>query len=187
LASNLPRLGPAERLAFVLHDMFDVPFDEIAPIVGRSLSAARQLASRARHRVQRAAKVPDADLTCQREVVDAFLAAARGGDLEALLAVLDPDVVVRADRGGVPPGASRELRGARAVAEQALTFSRLVQFARPVLVNGAAGIVSWLPEGQPFSVMGFTIRRKKIVEIDILADPARLRQLDLTVLDDLRR
>ena len=179
----LETLGPAERLAFVLHDMFDVPFDEIAPIVGRSLSAARQLASRARHRVQRAAKVPDADLTCQREVVDAFLAAARGGDLEALLAVLDPDVVVRADRGGVPPGASRELRGARAVAEQALTFSRLVQFARPVLVNGAAGIVSWLPEGQPFSVMGFTIRRKKIVEIDILADPVRLRQLDLTVLE----
>ena len=135
----LETLGPAERLAFVLHDMFGVPFDEIAPIVGRSPSAARQLASRARHRVQGAAKVPDADLTCQREVVDAFLAAARGGDLEALLAVLDPDVVVRADRGGVPPGASRELRGARAVAEQALTFSRLVQFARPVLVNGAAG------------------------------------------------
>jgi len=183
----LETLGPAERLAFVLHDMFGVPFDEIAPTVGRSPSAARQLASRARRRVQRAAKVPDADLTCQREVVDAFLAAARGGDLEALLAVLDPDVVVRADRGGVPPGVSRELRGARAVAEQALTFSRLVRFARPVLVNGAAGIVSWLPEGQPFSVMGFTIRRGKIVEIDILADPARLRQLDLTVLDDLRR
>ena len=183
----LETLDPAERLAFVLHDMFDVPFDEIAPIVGRSLSAARQLASRARHRVQGAAKVPDADLTCQREVVDAFLAAARGGDLEALLAVLDPDVVVRADRGGVPPGVSRELRGARAVAEQALTFSQLVQFARPVLVNGAAGIVSWLREGQVFSVMGFTIRRKKIVEIDILADPARLRQLDLTALDELRR
>jgi len=183
----LETLGPAERLAFVLHDMFGVPFDETAPIVGRSPSPARQLASRARRRVQRAAKVPDADLTCQREVIDAFLAAARGGDLEALLAVLDPDVVVRADRGGVPPGVSRELRGARAVAEQALTFSRLVRFARPVLVNGAAGIVSWLPEGQPFSVMGFTIRRGKIVEIDILADPARLRQLDLTVLDDLRR
>src|SRR6516165_3871452 len=183
----LETLGPAERLAFVLHDMFGVPFDETAPIVGRSPSPARQLASRARRRVQRAAKVPDADLTCQREVIDAFLAAARGGDLEALLAVLDPDVVVRADRGGVPPGVSRELRGARAVAEQALTFSRLVRFARPVLVNGAAGIVSWLPEGQPFSVMGFTIRRKRIVEIDILADPARLRRLDLTVLDDLRR
>jgi RNA polymerase sigma-70 factor, ECF subfamily len=183
----LETLGPAERLAFVLHDMFAVPFDEIAPIVGRSPSAARQLASRARRRVQGAAKAPDADLTCQREVVDAFLAAARGGDFDALLAVLDPDVVVRADRGGVPSGASRELRGARAVAEQALTFSRLVQFARPVFVNGAAGIVSWLPGGQPFSVMGFTVRRGKIVEIDILADPARLRKLDLAVLDDLRR
>ena len=183
----LDALAPAERLAFVLHDMFAVPFDEIAPIVGRSPSAARQLASRARRRVQGVAKAPDADLTCQREVVDAFLAAARDGDFDALLAVLDPDVVLRADRGGVPPGASRELRGARAVAEQALTFSRLVQFARPVLVNGAAGIVSWLPGGQPFSVMGFTVRRRRIVEIDILADPARLRRLDLTVLDDLRR
>jgi RNA polymerase sigma-70 factor, ECF subfamily len=183
----LETLGPSERLAFVLHDMFAVSFDEIAPIVGRSPAAARQLASRARRRVQGAAKAPDADLTCQREVVDAFLAAARGGDLDALLAVLDPDVVLRADRGGVPRGASRELRGARAVAKQALTFSRLVEFARAVLVNGAAGIVSWLPGGQPFSVMGFTVRRRRIVEIDILADPARLRQLDLTVLDDLRR
>jgi RNA polymerase sigma-70 factor, ECF subfamily len=121
-----------------------------------------------------------------RSRVDAFFAAARGGNLDALLAVLDPDVVVRADRGAVPAGASRELRGARAVAEQALTFSRVVQFARPALVNGAARIVSWLPGGQPFSVMGFTVRRGRIVEIDILADPTRLRQLDLTVLDDLR-
>jgi hypothetical protein len=169
-----------------MHDMFAAPFDEIAAIVGRSPTAARQLASRARRRVQRAAKAPDADLTSQREVVDAFLAAARGGDFDALLAVLDPDAVVRADRGGVPPGASREFRGAQAIAGQAVTFSRLVQFARPVLVNGAAGIVSWLPGGQPFSVMGFTVRGGKIVEIDILADPARLRQLDLTVLDDLR-
>ena len=182
----LETLGPSERLAFVLHDMFAVPFDEIAPIVGRSPSAARQLASRARRRVQGVAKAPDADLTCQREVVDAFLAAARDGDFDALLAVLDPDVVLRADRGGVPPGASRELRGARTVAK-ALTFSRLVEFARPVLVNGAAGIVSWLPGKQPFSVMNFTVRRRRIVEIDILADPARLRQLDLTVLEDLRR
>jgi RNA polymerase sigma-70 factor, ECF subfamily len=182
----LETLGPAERLAFVLHDMFAVPFDEIAPIVGRSPSAARQLASRARRRVQGAARVSDADLTCQREVVDAFLAAARGGDLDALLAVLDPDVVVRADRGAVPAGALKEIRGARAVAEQALTFSRLVHSARPVLVNGAAGIVSWLPNGQPFSVMGFTVRRRKILEIDILTDPARLRRLDLGVLDDLQ-
>jgi RNA polymerase sigma factor (sigma-70 family) len=183
----LETLGPAERLAFVLHDMFAVPFDEIAPIVRRSPSAARQLASRARRRVQEAVKPPDADLTHQREAVDAFLAAARGGDFHALLAVLDPDVVVRAERGGVPPGASTELHGARAAAEQALNFSGLAQFARPVLVNGGPGIVSWLPGGQPFSVMGFTVRRGKIVEIDILADPVRLRQLDLAVLDDPRR
>jgi RNA polymerase sigma-70 factor (ECF subfamily) len=167
----LKTLGPAERLAFVLHDMFAVPFDEIAPIVGRSPAAARQLASRARRRVQGTAKAPDADLACQREVVNAFLEAARAGDFNALLAVLDPEVVVRADRGAVPPGASKELRNARAVAEQALTFSRLVEFAQPALVNGAAGIISWLPGGQPFSVIGFTIRRGKIVEIDILADP----------------
>jgi RNA polymerase sigma-70 factor (ECF subfamily) len=176
----LETLDPAERLAFVLHDMFGVPFDEIASIVDRSPTAARQLASRARRRVQGAASFPDADLTCQREVVDAFLAAARSGDFEALLAVLDPDVVLRADRG---PGASREIRGARAVAEQAATLSRLAEAVQPVLVNGAAGIVSWLPGGQPFSVMGFTVRRGKIVEIDVLGDPARLRQLDLTILE----
>src|SRR5262245_19472399 len=180
----LETLAAAERLAFVLHDMFAVPFAEIAAIVGRSPAASRQLASRARRRVQGAAPVPDADLTRQRELVDAFLAAARGGNFEALLAVLDPDVVVRADRGAVPPGASREVRGARAVAEQALHFSRLVEFAQPVLVNGAAGIISWLPGGQPFSVMGFTVRGGKIVEIDILADPERLRRLDLAFLDD---
>ena len=183
----LETLGPAERLAFVLHDIFAVPFDEIALIVGRSPPAVRQLASRARRRVQGVARAPDADVTCQRKVVDAFLAAARGGDFDALLAILDPDIVLRADRGAVPPGASRELRGARVVAEQALTFSRLVQLARPALVNGAAGIVAWHPNGQPFSVMGFTVRRGKVVEIDILADPVRLQQLDLTVLDRLRR
>jgi RNA polymerase sigma-70 factor, ECF subfamily len=174
----LETLAPANRVAFVLHDIFAVPFDEIAPIVGRSPTAARQLA-RARRRVQGAATVPDADLTCQREVVDAFLAASRGGNFDALLAVLDPDVVLRADRGAVPPGASRKVRGARAVAEQALTFARqLARFARPALVNGAAGVVV-APGGRPFSVMGFTVRRGKIVEIDVLADPARLRQLDL--------
>lgn len=176
----LETLDPAERLAFVLHDLFAVPFDEIASIIGRSSAAARQLASRARRRVQGAANFPDVDLARQREVVDAFLAAARGGDFEALLAVLDPDVVLRADRG---PGASREIWGARAVAEQAATFSRLAESAQPVLVNGVAGIVSWLPGGQPFSVMGFTIRGGKIVEIDVLGDPARLRRLDLTVLE----
>ena len=180
----LDMLAPAERLAFVLHDMFAVPFDEIAPIVGRSPTAARQLASRARRRVRGAAPVPDADLARQREVVDAFLAAARHGDFDALLAVLDPDVVLRADRGAVPRGASRVIRGARAVAEQAVTFSQLAGFARPALVNGAAGIVAFDTHGRPFSVMGFTVTLGKIAEIDILADPARLSQLDLAVLDD---
>jgi RNA polymerase sigma factor (sigma-70 family) len=180
----LNTLSPAERLAFVLHDMFGVPFDEIAPLVGRTASTARQLASRARRRVHRAAIAPDADLTHQRAIVDAFLAAARGGDFEALLAVLDPEVVLRADRGGVAAGVSRKVRGARAVAEQALSFSQLAQFAQMALVNGAAGIVAWLPGGRPFAIMGFTVRRGTIVEIDILADPTRLRQLDLAVFDD---
>ena len=179
----LETLTPAERLAFVLHDMFSVPFEEIAPVVGRSPTAARQLASRARRRVQGEAHVPDADLATQREVVDAFLAASRDGDFDTLLAVLDPDVVLRIDGGAVRAGLSREIRGVRAVAEQTLTFSRLSPFVRPALVNGAAGVVV-APRGRPFSVMGFTVRRGKIVEIDILADPARLRQLDLAVLDD---
>jgi RNA polymerase sigma factor (sigma-70 family) len=180
----LETLAPAERLAFVLHDMFDVPFDQIAPIVGRSPAAARQLASRARRRVKGAAPVPDADRTRQREVVDAFLAAARVGDFDALLAVLDPDVVLRADVGAVPPGASRVIRGASAVAAQALAFARRVgPFARRAVVNGAAGIVA-APGGQPFSVLGFTVTRGKIVEIDILADPERLSHLDLAELED---
>ena len=179
----LEMLSPAERLAFVLHDMFSVPFKEIAPIVGRSPAAARQLASRARRRVQGAAPSPDADLTRQQEVVDAFLAASREGNLDALLAVLDPDVVLRADWGAVPAGLSREVRGAPAVAEGALTFARLAPFARPALVNGAAGVIV-APRGQPFSVMGFTVRHGKIVEIDILADPERLSQLDLLALVD---
>jgi RNA polymerase sigma factor (sigma-70 family) len=182
----LETLSPAERLAFVLHDMFALPFEEIAPIVGRSPTATRQLASRARRRVQRAAPVPDTDLARQREVVDAFLAASRAGDFDALLAVLDPDVVRRADIGAVRAGLSREVRGARAVAAQALTFSKFARsaHARPALVNGAAGVVSWSADGRPLSVMGFTVRHGKIVEIDILADPARLRQLDLALLDD---
>jgi RNA polymerase sigma-70 factor (ECF subfamily) len=179
----LETLGPAERLAFVLHDMFGMPFEEIAAIVGRSPTAARQLASRARRRVQGSAPVPDPDLGQQRAVVDAFFAAARAGDFEALVAVLDPDVVVRADFGAMPGSPSRELRGARAVAEQALIFSRLSPFLRPALVNGAAGVVV-APQGRPFSVMGFTVRDGKIVEIDILADPERLRRLDLAILDD---
>lgn len=180
----LETLEPAERLAFVLHDMFGLPFEEIAPIVGRSSTATRQLASRARRRVQGKSAVPDADLARQREIVDAFLAAARGGDFDGLVAVLDPDIVLRADRGAVPAGASREVRGAREVARQALTFARLDLFAQPVLVNGAAGIVSWLPGGRPFSVLGFTVKGGYIVEIDVLADPARLRQLDLVPLED---
>jgi RNA polymerase sigma factor (sigma-70 family) len=177
----LDRLAPAERLAFVLHDMFAVPFEEIAAIVGRSPTAARQLASRARRRVQGAAAVPDTDLSRQRAVVSAFLTAARGGDFDALLSLLDPDVVVRADRGAGPAGASAEVRGAAAVAEQALAFSGFARFARPALVNGAAGVVV-APGGRPFSVMGFTITGGRIVEIDILADPARLRRLDLSML-----
>jgi len=176
----LDTLAPAERLAFVLHDMFAVPFDEIAPIVGRSPAAAKQLASRARRRVQGAPTVPDADPTRQRAVVDAFLAASRGGDFDALLALLDPDVVLRADRAAVDAGAPREARGAAAVAD---TFSGRARFAQPALVNGAAGAV-WAPRGRPRVVFGFTVTRGKIVEIDILADPARLRQLDLAVLND---
>jgi RNA polymerase sigma factor (sigma-70 family) len=181
----LETLSPAERLAFVLHDMFGVPFEEIGPIVGRSEVAARQLASRARRRVRGATPVPDADLRRQRAVVDAFLAAARDGDFDALVAVLDPDVVLRSDGGVLRAGLSREVRGATAVAGQALTFSRFVRSARtrPALVNGAAGVVSWSPEGQLFSVMGFTVTHGMIVEVDILADPERLRHLDLALLD----
>jgi RNA polymerase sigma factor (sigma-70 family) len=177
----LEALSPAERLAFVLHDMFAVPFDEIAPIVGRSPAAARQLASRARRRVQKTNRVPQADLGHQREVVDAFLAAARDGDFEALLAVLDPDVVLRVDRGA-RAGGSREVRRAPAVIEQVRTFARLARFARPALVNGAAGFVV-APRGRPVAVAGFTVVDDRIVEIDLLADPARLRKLDLTTLD----
>jgi RNA polymerase sigma-70 factor (ECF subfamily) len=176
----LDTLGPAERLAFVLHDMFGVPFDEIAGMVDRSPAAARQLASRARRRVQGAAPAPDADLAAQRRVVDAFFAAARDGDFEALVAVLHPDVVSRGDGG---PGASAVTRGAREVAARALTYARLAPFVRPALVNGAAGAVV-APRGEPFSVMGFTVVGGRIAEIDAITDPERLRALDLAVLDD---
>jgi RNA polymerase sigma factor (sigma-70 family) len=179
----LDTLAPAERLAFVLHDMFAVPFDEIAAIVGRSPTATRQLASRARRRVQGAA-VPDTDLTHQREVVDAFYAAARDGDLDGLIAVLDPDIVLRSDGGALRPSASVVVRGGSAVATQALAFApRLAPFVHPALVNGTAGFVV-APQGRPFSVMAFTIRNRKIVEIDVLVDPERLRRLDLTLLRD---
>jgi RNA polymerase sigma factor (sigma-70 family) len=179
----LETLTPAERLAFVLHDMFAVPFEEIAPIVERSPDAARQLASRARRRVRRTAPVIDADLAVQWEVVDAFLAAARDGDFDALVAVLDPDVVLRADGGAVRAGMSHEVRGARAVAGQALLWSRVDLTMRRALINGAAGMVA-IRDGQPFSVSAITIRGGRIVEFDILADPERLAQLDLTVLED---
>ena len=177
----LETLNPAERLAFVLHDMFDVSFEEIAPIVGRSPTAARQLASRARRRVRGAAPAPDADRVRQRQLVDAFLAAARGGDFDALLALLDPEVVLRVDRG--PLATSREVRGAAAVLEQARTFARLGRFARPARVNGSAGFVVASPTG-PLAVAGFAIADGRIVEIDLLADPVRLRALDLSALHD---
>jgi RNA polymerase sigma-70 factor (ECF subfamily) len=179
----LETLSPPERIAFVLHDMFAVPFDEIAPIVDRSPEAARQLASRARRRVQGENAVPDADLDTQRSVADAFLAAARDGDFEALLAVLDPDVVLRADVGPLPAGGSRDVRGAREVAGQALFFSGLGLVLRPALVNGVVGAVS-TRDGEPFSVGAFTIRGGKIVAIDILADPERIGRLDLAILDN---
>ena len=179
----LETLTPAERLAFVLHDMFAVPFDEIGAMLGRSPAAARQLASRARRRVQGEAPAPDPDLGRQREVVDAFFAAAREGDFEALVAVLDPDVVLRSDGGAARPAASHVVHGAEAVARRAMTFARLAPFVRPALVNGAAGVVV-APRGRPFSVMAFTVRNGRIVAIDGLADPDRLKELDLTVLDD---
>jgi RNA polymerase sigma factor (sigma-70 family) len=178
----LDTLAPAERLAFVLHDMFAVPFDQIAPIVDRSPEAARKLASRARHRVQGAAPVPDADLDRQRKVVDAFLAAARDGDFEALLELLDPEVVLRVDGGELRPGASQELRGAPAVLEQLSRFTGGARFARPALVNGAAGVVV-VPGKRPVAVVGFTVVAGRIAELDVLADPERVRQVDLTALE----
>jgi RNA polymerase sigma factor (sigma-70 family) len=178
----LETLSPAERLAFVLHDMFAVPFDEIAPMVGRTPTAARQLASRARRRVHGAPTVPDADLTRQREVVDAFFAAARRGDFDALVAVLDPDIVLRADGGTLRPDDTRVVHGAEQVARRALMFANLSPYVRPALVNGVAGVVV-APHGRPFSVMGFTVVGGRIVAIDALSDPERLRELDLTVLD----
>jgi RNA polymerase sigma-70 factor, ECF subfamily len=176
----LNTLNPPERLAFVLHDLFAIPFDEIAPIVGRSPTATRQLASRARRRVQGAATESDVDLTHQREVVNAFLAASRSGDFEALLAVLDPEAVLRADQTAVQMGASEEVRGALAVATQ---FSGRARAAQPALVNGAIGLV-WATGGQPRVVFDFTITGGKFVLIDMIADPERLLELDLTVLKE---
>jgi RNA polymerase sigma factor (sigma-70 family) len=178
----LETLSPAERLAFVLHDMFAVPFDEIARIVDRSPDAARQLASRARRRVRGEHTVPDADLGAQREVVDAFLAASREGDFDALIEILDPDVVLRADLGPGGPPVAREVRGAPDVARRALGYSRIGLVQRLALVNGALGLIA-MRDGALFSVGGFTIAGGRIVAIDILADPERLASLDLTVLD----
>jgi RNA polymerase sigma-70 factor, ECF subfamily len=176
----LETLSPPERLAFVLHDMFAVPFEEIAPIVDRSPAAARKLASRARQRVRGAAPAPDTDLAGQRKVVDAFLAAARAGDFDALLAVLDPDVVVRVDRGALPAGFPRELRGAQAVATQALRGGRFAEQAVPAVVNGAAGFVV-ARGGRTLAVCGCTVAGGRIVEMDLLADRERLARLDLAV------
>jgi RNA polymerase sigma-70 factor, ECF subfamily len=177
----LDTLTPAERLAFVLHDMFAVPFEKIATIVERSPDATRQLASRARRRVRGSAPVPDADVNAQWEVVDAFLAAAREGDFAGLVAVLDPDVVLRAD-GGLE-GISRYVQGAETVASQALMWSRVDLTIHRALINGAAGMVS-LRDGKPFSVAALTVRGGRIVEMNILADPDRVGQLDLAVLGD---
>jgi RNA polymerase sigma-70 factor (ECF subfamily) len=177
----LEMLSPAERLAFVLHDMFAVPFDDIARIIDRSPEATRQLASRARRRVRAEHTAPDADLNAQREVVDAFLAASREGDFERLVTLLDPEIVLRADFG--PGGASHELRGRDAVLERAKFYARLGLEHKPALVNGAVGGVA-LRDGKPFSVGAFTVRDGKIVEMDFIADPARLAELDLTVLSE---
>ncbi len=175
----LDSLVPSERVAFVLHDVFAVPFDEIAPIVGRTPAATRQLASRARRRVQ-GTPVPDVSLDGQWVVVDAFLAAVRAGDFERLIAVLDPDVVVRSDGGATRPELGSVVRGAQAVAKQAMSFRRFAETSTRVLVNGIPGGVAWLPDGRPFAVLALTVRSELIVAIDVLADPDRLAQLNLT-------
>lgn len=179
----MDRLTPSERVAFVLHDLFAVPFGEIAAIVGGSPSAAKMRATRARHRVRKTSPVPDPDHNHQREVVEAFLAASRNGDINALLAVLAPDVVVRADAAATPTGTPRQARGAQAVARQALSFAARAQFARPALVDGAVGVVV-AALGHLSTVMIFKVSGRWIVAVDVLADPDRLRQLDLAVLDD---
>jgi RNA polymerase sigma factor (sigma-70 family) len=176
----LEALAPAERVAFVLHDVFAVPFDEIAPIVGRTPTATRQLASRARRRV-RGAPVPDVELDAQWTVVDAFLAAARDGDFDRLVAVLDPDVVVRSDGGPTRPSLVSLVHGAEAAAAQALTFRQFTGDATRILVNGIPGGIAWQPDGTPFAVLALTVRGGRIAVIDVLADPERLARLDLSV------
>ncbi len=175
----LDRLTPAERLAFVLHDMFAVPFEEIGPIVGRSAEAARQLASRARRRVRGGAAAPDPDLVRQREVVEAFLAALRAGDFEGLLAVLDPDLVVRADMAA---GTPTEIRGAAVWAKGAVAYGHLARLTQPALVNGAIGVVV-APQGRLARALRFTITNGKIIEIEVIGNPARLGELDVSPVD----
>jgi RNA polymerase sigma factor (sigma-70 family) len=180
----LDTLSPAERLAFVLHDMFQLPFEEIAPMVSRSPQAARQLASRARRRVKGAEiPAPDPDLARQREVVDAFFQAARGGDFDALVAVLDPDVVLRSDYGARRPGAPKVFHGAVAVANQAVIGALPGAQLHPALINGTAGVVITV-HGRPYAVMGFTVAQGKIVEIDAIADPDRVRRIAAAVLEN---
>jgi RNA polymerase sigma-70 factor (ECF subfamily) len=178
----LDTLAPAERIAFVLHDMFAVPFEEIAGIVGRSATATRQLASRARRRVQGANAVPDTELARQRDVVAAFLTALRAGDFDALLAVLDPDVVIRADQPTGTPGAPTEIRGARNWAGQAIAFARVAQGVQAALINGAAGLIL-APRGRLVRALTFTLTDGKITQVEVIADPARLGQLELGVLE----
>ncbi len=174
----LQTLAPAERVAFVLHDMFDLPFEEIAPIVGRTPAAARQLASRARRRVRASPRQPGQVSSRQLAVVEAFLAAARGGDFQALIALLDPDVVMRSDAAAVEMGAQAEVRGAAAVAE---TFAGRAKVARPALVDGAVGLV-WAPGGQPRVVFEITVMRGRIAGIELVADPERLGRLEVSLL-----
>lgn len=179
----LDTLTPPERLAFVLHDMFAVPFEEIGSIVGRSPAAARQLASRARRRVQGAATADDAELGRQREVIAAFLAALRAGDLDALLAVLDPDLVIRTDEAAAGPGGVREVRGAQSWAKQAISGARGAKAARPALVDGAVGLVV-APRGKLFRVLSFTLRDGKIAGIDVVGDPEQLSRLEVSMLEE---
>ncbi|MET9416055.1 RNA polymerase sigma factor SigJ [Streptomyces klenkii] len=180
----LQSLGPAERLAFVLHDMFHVPFDDIAPLIEKTPAATRQLASRARRRVQGQAPAPDPDVARQRAAVEAFFAAARDGDFEALVSVLDPDVILRSDGGTGRAALTVAIRGAKTVAAQATTWGSLSPFVRPALINGTAGVVvvprNWK---QPVSVMAFTVVAGKIVTIEVLADPERLGRVDLSLLE----
>jgi len=178
----LEKLAPAERVAFVLHDVFDLPFEEIGPIVGRNAAAARQLASRARRRVRGQQTTSSETLTSQRAVVDGFITALRAGDFEGLLAVLDPDVVVHLGEGAGAPGAPRELRGARNWAQGAVAFSRLARFMQPAVINGSVGLV-FAPNGKLSRALTFTFANSKIVEVDIIATPDELAKLDLAILD----